>query len=468
MITGRVRKIHFVGIGGSGMSGLAEVLANLGYEISGSDLSGNETVDRLAHMGCSISIGHDPRWVEGKDLVVVSSAVRPTNPEWTEARARKIPVLRRGAMLSEIMRLMKVGIAVAGAHGKTSTTSIIAHILTEAGLDPTFVVGGRLRTLSSNARLGMGDILVAEADESDGSFLDLLPTLAVITNVDREHMEHFGTQERLDEEFIAFANRVPFYGANVVCADDSGVRRCLPRIEKRVVTYGLDPAYTVSASDVVPEGFRTRFRVRISGRDAGMVNLNLPGRHNVLNALASIAVALELEVPMDAIRMGLGSFPGVSRRLERRREAAGVTLLDDYGHHPTEIRAVLSTLRHLWKGRIVCLFQPHRYTRVRDLAAEFATAFDGADLVVVTGIYSAGETPIEGVDARRLVEGIKAAGGPEAILLEDEEAVRRHLPVRLERGDLLATLGAGDVWRWGEAVLSEMEAAEAEVQRRQT
>jgi UDP-N-acetylmuramate--alanine ligase len=457
----RVKKIHFVGIGGTGMSGLAEVLVNLGYSISGSDLASGETVDRLSRLGCQIGIGHDPRNVEGKDLVVVSSAVQPSNPEWQEARQRKIPVLRRGGMLAEIMRLMKMAIAVAGTHGKTTTTSLIAHILTEAGLDPTFVVGGRLRTLSSNARLGMGDILVAEADESDGSFLDLLPTMAVITNIDMEHMEHFGTSEKLYEEFTSFANRVPFYGANVVCADDPGVKRCLGRIQKRVVTYGLDPSYSVHANQIVHEGFRTRFRVLVTGEDRGTVTLNLPGVHNVLNALAAIAVALELEVPMEKIRRGLANFPGVSRRLEKRREAAGVTLMDDYGHHPTEIRAVLATLRPIWKERIVCLFQPHRYTRVRDLWDEFSSCFEGADLVVVTRIYPAGEDPIEGVDSRDLVASIGRKSATEVKYLEDEDAVRRHLPGWLQEGDLLVTLGAGDVWRWGESVLSELEVVSA-------
>lgn len=461
----RVKSIHFVGIGGTGMSGLAEVLANLGYSISGSDLASSETVDRLSRLGCEIAIGHDPRNVEGKDLVVVSSAVQPSNPEWKEARERKIPVLRRGSMLAEIMRLMKMAVAVAGTHGKTTTTSLIAHILTEAGLDPTFVVGGRLRTLSSNARLGMGDILVAEADESDGSFLDLLPTMAVITNIDEEHMEHFGSREKLYEEFTAFANRVPFYGTNVVCADDPGVSACLGKIQKRVVTYGLDQSFSIHASHIVHDGFRTRFRVLVTGEDKGTVTLNLPGVHNVRNALAAIAVALELGVPMETIREGLSNFPGVSRRFEKRREAAGVTLMDDYGHHPTEIQAVVSALRPIWKERIVCLFQPHRYTRVRDHAEEFASCFEGADLVVVTKIYPAGEEPIEGVDSRRLADPIAEKSKTKVEYLEDEDAVRRHLPGLLREGDLLVTLGAGDVWRWGESVLSELQVVSARSER---
>ncbi|MBU1699599.1 MAG: UDP-N-acetylmuramate--L-alanine ligase [Candidatus Eisenbacteria bacterium] len=462
MSSHRVQRIHFVGIGGSGMSGLAEVLSNLGYEISGSDLAVGETVERLARLGCEIHTGHDPHHIEGKHLVVVSSAVQPSNPEWKEARRRKIPVLKRGAMLAEIMRLMKMGIAVAGTHGKTTTTSLVAHVLTEAGLDPTFVVGGRLRTLGSNARLGLGEILVAEADESDGSFLDLLPTIGIITNIDREHMEHFGTLDRLHAEFVTFANHVPFYGVNVVCAGDPGVREIMPRIQRRIVTYGLDPSYSVSASDIRPAGFQTHFRVRITGKDEGLVTLNLPGLHNVLNALAVIAVARELEISMESVRRGLSTFPGVSRRFEVRREVGGVTLMDDYGHHPTEIHAVLSTLRPIWKDRIVCLFQPHRYTRVRDMAAEFAGAFKGADIVVVTGIYPAGEKPIPGIDARNLTEPIQNESRTEVRYLEDEEAIRRHLPGLLKSGDLLVTLGAGNVWRWGEAVLSELEALHSE------
>ncbi|MBD3334189.1 MAG: UDP-N-acetylmuramate--L-alanine ligase [Candidatus Eisenbacteria bacterium] len=457
---GRVQRIHFVGIGGTGMSGLAELLANLSYTVSGSDVRSSETVERLSGLGCRVQIGHDARNVEGKDLVVVSSAVQPSNVEWREARRRKIPVLRRGAMLAQIMRLTQVGIAVAGTHGKTSTTSLIAHVLTEAGVKPTFVVGGRLRTLNGNAGLGEGEFLVVEADESDGSFLDLLPTYAVITNIEREHMEHFGSDERLREEFIAFANRVPFYGVNVVCAEDPGVRSILDAVQRRIVTYGLDPGFAVSASDLRPEGMRTHFRLRLMGKDAGAFTLNLPGLHNVLNALAAVAVAVEHEIPLETVRRALASFPGVSRRLELRREVGGVTLMDDYGHHPTEIRAVLSTLRPLWKERIVCLFQPHRFSRVRDLADDFAGAFSGADQVVVTGVYAAGEKPLPGVTGRGLVEPIARASRTEAFYLEDEDAVRRHLPDRLRPGDLLITLGAGDVWRWGEAVMTELEARE--------
>jgi UDP-N-acetylmuramate--alanine ligase len=440
------------------MSGLAELLKNLGYEVSGSDLASGETVERLQALGCQVTLGHDPMLVAGKDLVVVSSAVRPTNPEWQEARRRGIPVLRRGAMLAQIMRLVKTGIAVAGTHGKTTTTSLIAHVLTEAGLDPTFVVGGRLRTLRSHARLGMGDVLVAEADESDGSFLEMLPTIAVVTNVDREHMDHFGSLESLYEEFTAFANQVPFYGTVVACSDDPGVRRILAGVERRVVTYGTDAEAVLRAEDVRAEDFSSRFRIRAQGEDLGDVRLNLPGRHNVLNALAAVAVARELEVPVERIRHGLESFPGVSRRLDRRRRVGGVTLLDDYGHHPTEIRAVVETLRALWRGRILCIFQPHRYSRVKDLGEAFAPVFRGVDLVAVLRIYPAGESPLPGVESRNLVAPIARESDTEVVYADDLPELVRILAPRLRPGDLLVTLGAGDVWKWGEAVLDALEA----------
>ncbi|MBI5018002.1 MAG: UDP-N-acetylmuramate--L-alanine ligase [Deltaproteobacteria bacterium] len=447
--------IHFVGIGGIGMSGIAEVLLNLGYRVSGSDLRASPITERLGALGARIGLGHGAEHLGDASVVVVSSAVRSDNPEVVEAHRRLVPVIPRAEMLAELMR-MKYAVAVAGAHGKTTTTSLVAAVLSEAGLDPTVVVGGRIASLGTNARLGQGEFLVAEADESDGSFLLLAPTVAVITNVDREHMEHYGTEEALEAAFVSFANKVPFYGAVVACLDDPRVQGLLPRFKKRSITYGLSAQAEVSARHLTQAHGRSRFEVLLKGEPAGQVELGLPGQHNVLNALASFAVGTELGVEPDVIGRALAGFSGVDRRSQVKGEARGVLVVDDYGHHPSEIQAVLKALRESWDRRVIAIFQPHRFSRTRDLFDRFLTAFYSADLVVVTGIYPAGEAPIPGVSAEILAEGMRAHGHKAVRYVADVAEIPAALEPELRPGDLVVTLGAGNVWQVGEALLQRL------------
>jgi UDP-N-acetylmuramate--alanine ligase len=460
---GPIRKTHFVGIGGTGMCGLAEILLSLGYEVSGSDLAtGTEATERLARLGARIAAGHAAENARGKDLLVVSSAIREENAEVREARRLGIPVIKRGEMLAEIMRL-KYGVAVAGAHGKTTTTSLIGHVLSSAGLDPTVIVGGRLRSIGSNARMGSGDVLVAEADESDGSFLNLLPTVAVVTNIDREHLDHYRDLAEIREAFLRFIHGVPFYGVAVLCADDPNLREMIPQVNKPVLTYGTGEGARVRATAAAPAPDGSRFTVCADGRDLGEFLLPLPGAHNVLNALACVGVARFLGVPTEAIRRGLASFEGVGRRFEKRGEAAGVVHIDDYGHHPTEIAAVLRTAREVFAGRrLVVLFQPHRYTRTAALRREFGPAFRDADALVLTEIYAAGETPIEGVSGAALAESITAAGTRVLFAPGEAEAIARAV-AELRPGDVLLTLGAGSIWKWGDAVMQQLRGRRAPV-----
>jgi UDP-N-acetylmuramate--alanine ligase len=460
---GRVRRVHFVGIGGVGMCGLAEILQNLGCRVSGSDLHEGPALERLRELGVEISIGHDAGHLHDADVVVVSSAVRAGNPEVQEAERRHVPVIPRAEMLAEIMR-MKEGIAVAGSHGKTTTTSLIAHVLDAAGLDPTAVIGGRVRgsggdpqAAGSGARLGRGDLLVAEADESDGSFLRLAPVIAVVTNVEPEHLDHWGSYEALLEGFAAFANRVPFFGAAVVGLDDPGVRQLLPRLSRRTVTYGFSVQADFVASEVEAQGSAMRFHVRRGSERLGEVYLPIPGRHNVQNALACLAVACEADVPFRAAADALESFRGVERRFETKGSVAGIRVVDDYGHHPTEIRATLAAARGLHSGRIVVVFQPHRYTRTQDLFEAFTDAFHDADRLIVTGIYAAGEEKILGVESASLVEAIRARGHRHADLVADLEQVPEVLAPELRRGDLVITLGAGSITRLGPKLLAALE-----------
>jgi UDP-N-acetylmuramate--alanine ligase len=459
------RRVHFTGIGGSGMCGIAEVLLNLHYQVSGSDLRSSAATERLERLGARIFEGHDPSHVEGAEAVVVSSAVRPDNPEVLEARRRQIPVIPRGEMLAELMRL-KYGIAVAGSHGKTTTTSMIAAVIAAAGLDPTLVVGGRLNGVGSNSRLGKGDFIVVESDESDRSFLHLAPILAVITNIDREHLDHYGSFEELQRAYAEFANRVPFYGAAIVCRDDKNVRAILPLLRRRIVTYGTQAesgGADSAAPDLVADNIacghmESRFHLRFRGEDLGRFHLALPGRHNVLNAMAAVAVGLELKIAPDKIRQGLENFHGVERRFQVRGVVDGVTVVDDYGHHPTEIRATLAAARDCDYRRIFVVFQPHRYTRTALLLDEFAACFGACDFLYVMDIYAASEPPIEGVDSRRLVERIKA-GGFSAV--EYQPVVDDLLPALAEKvqpGDLVLTLGAGNVWQVGEQFLESLRA----------
>jgi UDP-N-acetylmuramate--alanine ligase len=459
----KIRRIHFVGIGGTGMCGIAEVLANLGYEISGSDAADGDSVRRLRRLGCRIAIGHDAANLGDAQVVVVSTAVPGTNPEVAAAREAGVPVIPRAEMLAELMR-MKFGIAIGGAHGKTTTTWLASLVVDKGGLDPTIVVGGRLRALDTNARLGSGRYLVAEADESDGSFLRLTPTLAVITNLDREHLDHYGSMEEVEAAFAQFANRVPFYGAAIVCVDDPRVRALLPRLERRVISYGLSDDAEVRATDRRLADGRTRFTVSHRGEPLGEVALAVPGDHNIRNALAAVCVGLELAIPFDRIREGLEEFSGIGRRMEIRSDADDILVIDDYAHHPTEIAATLAAVRGWQAGRrLVAVFQPHRYSRTRDLGAEFGAPLALADRIVVTAIYPAGEKPIEGVTSATIVGAARAAGASAVSAVDTwEDAVDLILP-ETRPGDVVMTLGAGDVWKAGDLLAARLAASEAGV-----
>jgi UDP-N-acetylmuramate--alanine ligase len=454
----RYQHIHFVGIGGAGMSGIAEVLLTLGYRVTGSDQRRSETVERLERLGAKVFSGHDAGHVEGAHVVVYSSAVRPDNVELHTARQRQIPTIPRAEMLAELMRL-KYAVAVAGTHGKTTTTSMIGGVLAEARLDPTIVVGGRVTALGSNARVGQGDFLVAEADESDGSFLKLTPTIAVVTTVDAEHLDHYGTLDRIRDAFVAFAIKVPFYGSVVLCLDQPEIQMLIPRIDKRVVTYGLESAADLRARRLVHAGLTTRFEVVHRGMALGECRLEVPGRHNVANALAAVAVGLELDVPFATIQRALGAFTGVQRRFQVRGRAGEITVVDDYGHHPAEIRATLSAAKTAFDARVVTVFQPHRYTRTRDLHDEFLTAFNQADVLLVLDVYAAGEPPIPGVTAEDLAAGIRAHGHRQVTYLGGDRArLIDHLVEIVRPGDVVLTLGAGDVGQLGAEVLRRLAA----------
>lgn len=451
----KIQRLHFVGIGGSGMSGIAEVLLTLGYRVSGSDLAASEATRRLESLGGTIFIGHRAAHVEGAQVVVISSAVAPSNVEVVAARERMIPVIPRAEMLAELMRL-KYGIAVAGAHGKTTTTSMIATVLAHGGLDPTAVIGGKLNRFGGPAKLGQGEFLVAEADESDGSFLKLSPTIAVVTNIDREHLDHYGDLDRIKQAFLDFMNKVPFYGTVILCLDEPHLQALLPRIEKRSRTYGRTSHADLTAREIAfgPKG--TRFAAVLNGTDLGRFSLSAPGGHNVSNAMAAILVGLELDLPVEAIRDGLAQFSGVERRFQIRGEAGGVIVVDDYGHHPTEIRATLAGAKEGWGCRVVVVFQPHRYTRTRDLFADFCTAFYQADVLVVTDIYPAGEAPIVGVTAQALAAAIREHGHRDATYAESREAAVERVAKAARPGDMVITLGAGDVWKVGAALLERL------------
>ncbi len=453
MFRKRDTRIHFVGIGGIGMSGIAEVLINLGYSVSGTDLKESDTTRRLAELGASIKYGHSEENLGDTDVVVISSAVKASNPEVVAARRRAIPVIPRAEMLAELMR-MKYGVAVAGSHGKTTTTSLIATVLHRAGFDPTAVIGGKLPSLGSNARLGQGEYLVAEADESDGSFMKLSPTVAVVTNIDPEHLDHYGTLDALKRTFVDFINKVPFYGLAVLCLDHPNVQSLLPLVDKRHVTYGFAPLADFRAVDLSFAELRSRFTAVVRGKTLGPVELAMPGRHNVLNSLAVLAVADFLGIDFDTYREALAGFSGVGRRFTVRGRARGVMVVDDYGHHPAEIKATLAGARSGFaERRIVVAFQPHRYTRTRDLMDEFARAFNEAELVAVSDIYAAGEDPIDGVSSARLVDEMRACGHKGALYVPRRADVAEALLPQLRDDDVFITLGAGDVWMVGEEVL---------------
>jgi UDP-N-acetylmuramate--alanine ligase len=453
----RYQHIHFVGIGGSGMSGIAEILLNLGYKVSGSDQKRNDTIERLEQLGAKVVIGHQASNVEGVHVLVYSSAVARDNVEVQTAHQRQIPTIARAEMLAELMRL-KYGIAVAGTHGKTTTTSMVGAVLAEGRYDPTIVVGGRVTNLGSNARLGQGEYLVAEADESDGSFLKLAPTIAVVTTIDAEHLDHYGSLETICEAFLTFVNKVPFYGSAVLCLDQPNIQMLLPRVEKRVITYGLESASDLVARRLHLAGMTSRFDVYQHGALLGECVLQIPGRHNVLNALAAIGVGLDLEIPFLTIQKALAGFAGVQRRFQIRGTAAGVTVVDDYGHHPAEIRATLAAAKAGFDSRVVTVFQPHRYTRTQHLRQEFLTAFNQSDVLVVMDIYAAGEPPIPGVSAADLAEGIRAHGHRNVTYLGSDRARIVEYVCEISRpGDLVVTLGAGDVSHLGPDILRRLE-----------
>src|SRR5262252_5457364 len=452
----KYQQIHFVGIGGVGMSGIAEVLINLGYRVTGSDARRSDAVERLERLGAKVFIGHQPAHVEGAHVVVYSSAVARDNVEVQVARHRGIPVIPRAEMLAELMRL-KYGIAIAGTHGKTTTTSMVAEVLGAAGLDPTVVVGGRVHGLGANARLGQGEFLVAEADESDGSFLKLSPTIAVVTTVDAEHLDYYADLDAIRHAFLTFVNKVPFYGAAVVCLDEPNIQEMIPQIEKRVITYGLESGADLTARRLQFSEMRSQFDVLHRGHLLGPAFLPAPGRHNVLNALAAIAVGLDLEVPFERVATALASFGGVQRRFQIRGEADGVLVVDDYGHHPAEIRATLAAAKAGFDRRVITVFQPHRYSRTHHLRREFLTAFYQAEVLIVMDIYPAGEAPIPGVHARDLAEGIAAHGHREVLYMDgDREGIVQYLCESTRPGDLVLTLGAGDVGQLGIEFLARL------------
>ena len=456
----KTQHIHLVGIGGAGMSGIAEVLLTLGYKVSGSDLQASDTTRRLEELGGRIFIGHLATHIGEAQVVVISSAVLPQNPEVLAAKAKQIPVIPRAEMLAELMRL-KFGVAIAGAHGKTTTTSMVANILAQGGLDPTMVIGGKVNALGSHARLGRGELLVAEADESDGSFLRLSPTIVAVTNLDREHLDHYGSMERIYDTFLEFINKVPFYGLAVLCADDERLRALFPKIVKRYYTYGLSETEGVAldfrATEIVAKQGGSEFRASFRTRNLGPFRLSVPGIHNVSNALAAIAIGVELDVPVDLIRKALAAFTGVERRFHLRGETNDIMVVDDYGHHPTEIAAVLAAARATLQGRLVIAFQPHRYSRTAHLMDAFGPALREADEIVLSDIYAAGEEPIAGVTVERLADSIRAGSGRPVHLARTLDDVLAELLHIVRPGDAVVTLGAGSIGTLPKRLLHALE-----------
>ena len=464
MFRGRVRHAHFVGIGGIGMSGVAEILRTMEFDVSGSDLKPNDITRRLETMGVRVDVGHRAENVEGADVVVYSSAIDDKNPEIQRARALEIPIIPRAEMLAELMRV-KYCVLMAGSHGKTTTTSLVATVLRAAGLDPTVVVGGKVNALGSNARLGEGDLFVAEADESDGSFLKLTPTIGVITNIDAEHLDHYGTHEKVKEAFVQFANKIPFYGLAVLCLDHPHVQAIIPQIQRRHVTYGVSKQADYRAKNVRFSGLSTHFEVWRRGESLGDFTVKMPGHHNVLNALSVIAVADELEVPFDVVREAIKSFHGVQRRftvlgqpaITREGKTGDVMIVDDYGHHPAEVEATLDAAQNGFDRRVVVAFQPHRYTRTESLFDDFTRAFNKADVLIVTDVYAAGEKPIAGATGEALVEAIRAHGHHNVRHIADKRQIGAALIELARPGDLVIALGAGDINASARELLAALE-----------
>ncbi len=450
--------IHFVGIGGIGMSGIAEVLLNLGYTVSGSDLGSSLITQRLESLGARIVSGHNAAAIKGAEVVVTSSAIPEDNPEVLSAQKQGIPVIMRAEMLAELMRLKKYGIAIAGSHGKTSTTSMTGWMLAHAGLDPTLVIGGKVDALGGNAKLGEGEFLVAEADESDGSFLKLSPVLEVVTNIDLEHLDYYSDLEHIKEVFLRFIDKLPFYGTAILCLDDPNIAEILPRIRKRVTTYGRTPQADVYSDRLEWQDGRILFNVKTCGKELGEISITPPGIHNVYNALAAVCIGLELEIDFARIQKGLSSYGGVQRRMQIKGESAGIVVVDDYGHHPTEIRATLSAIRQTWpERRLVVMFQPHRYSRTKALMKEFQTCFHQADLLVMCDVYAASEPPVEGVNSQVLLEAVAKHGQRNTLYLAEVDTMADKVRPHLSRGDLVLTLGAGNIFKAGEKLLDLLD-----------
>jgi len=455
----KVKCIHFVGIGGIGMSGIAEVLINLGYNISGSDTAQSETTARLQKLGACVALGHAAKNIGNADVVVTSTAVKVNNPEVVEAHQRNVPVIPRAEMLAELLK-MKFSVAVSGSHGKTTTTSMVSAILARGGLDPTMVIGGKLASIGSNARLGDGDIIVAEADESDGSFLKLSPTIAVITNIDREHLDFYPGITEIKEAFLKFANIVPFYGCTVLCNDNEHVREITPFIKRKMITYGIEHSADYSARDIKYLGSRIEYSLIYRGDRLGTIELIVPGLFNVYNSLAAVAVGRELDLDFATIKEGLASFPGVVRRLEIKGRVGDITVVDDYGHHPTEVKATLAAARQVWKGRLIVVFQPHRFTRTKALFNEFTQAFSDADLLILNDIYPASEEPIVGVNSQALCEAIRKTGNVSVEYIAQAEGTIEFLLKTVRPKDTVITLGAGSIYKIGEALLKQLATRE--------
>lgn len=449
----RKKKVHFIGVGGIGMSGIAEILLSQGYIVSGSDIADTDITRRLASLGATIHIGHSESNLSDADVVVVSSAIDEKNPEIIMARKNKVPIIQRAEMLGELMK-MKEAIAIAGTHGKTTTTSMIATIVQNAGLDPTIIIGGRVDALGGNAKLGKGDWLVAEADESDKSFLHLPATIAIVTNIDNDHLNNYGTIQNIKDAFVDFINAIPFYGQAVLCTDDDNVRSILPKLKKPFTTYGFSPQADLQARNIRYENFGSRFEVWRGEKKFGEMVCNVPGRHNVLNSLAATATGMEIGLSFEQVQKGLANFKGVRRRFETKGEVAGVKVVDDYGHHPTEIKATLAGARKAWPGRIVTFFQPHRYSRTQDCYTDFMKAFDDADVLFLANIYPAGEAPIEGISSERLAEDIRSHGHKCVEFVGDVKTAAEKIRDKLQPGDLFITLGAGNVYAAGEKLLT--------------
>ncbi|MDI1472283.1 UDP-N-acetylmuramate--L-alanine ligase [Thermodesulfovibrio sp. 1176] len=448
------KKIHFIGIGGIGMSGIAEVLHNMGYTVTGSDIRESDTVKRLKSLGIKVFIGHSQENINHTDVVVFSSAVKSDNPEIIKAKSLGIPVIPRAEMLAELCRL-KYSVLVAGAHGKTTTTSLIAEVLNHAGFDPTVVVGGKLKSIGSNARLGQSEFLVAEADESDGSFLKLNPSVSVITNIDKEHLDYFKNLRRIKKAFLEFANKVPFYGVSILCKECKHIRSLIPNLNRRYILYGFNDNADFYSRNIEYKDQKTYFEVFYKGKSLGIFKLPIPGRHNVLNALATIAVSMELSVPLDKVKSAFENFTGIGRRFEFKGERRGLKFYDDYGHHPTEIKAVIKTALLLKPERLCVIFQPHRYTRTRDLMEQFVSAFKTTlrkkDILFLMDIYPASESPIKGVTGEILYKKLRDSG-VNVIFNPDKEKIKEDILKEIKKGDIVFTIGAGDVYKIGEAV----------------